>query len=59
VDRLEPSRVEREGNANDAFRRLMSRLGLLDWESLLGWNGMLLKDFDWKGGGGGSDGFCR
>jgi hypothetical protein len=30
----------------------MSRLGLLDCEleSLLGWNGMLLQDFGWKGG---------
>lgn len=39
----ESSRVEREGNVDDALRRVMSGLGLLDSESLLGWNGMLLE----------------
>jgi hypothetical protein len=62
VDGLESSRAEIEGNADDATRRFMSRLGLLDPESLLGWNGMLLEGFGWKDGtrsGGGSKVFCE
>jgi hypothetical protein len=60
VDGLESSRAEIEGNADDATRRFMSRLGLLDPESLLGWNGMLLEGFGWKdGSGGGSKVFCE
>lgn len=55
VDGLESSRVEqREGSVDDSLRRFMSRLGLLDSEPLLGWNGMLLEGFGRKGCGGGS-----
>jgi hypothetical protein len=49
VDGLESSRAEREGNAaDDAIRRfilLLELLQLLDSESLLGWNTMLVEGF--------------
>jgi hypothetical protein len=55
VNGLEPLRAEGEGNAaDDAMRRFMGwfMLRLLDSESLLGWNTMLLGSFGWKSGGG-------
>jgi hypothetical protein len=48
VDELESSRAKREGNADDAARKFME---LLDSESLLGWNDMLLESL--FGGGRG------
>jgi hypothetical protein len=53
VDGFESSRRadETEGNAVDAAMwRFMSRLELLDSESLLGLNGMLLEDYVWLEG---------
>jgi hypothetical protein len=50
-DGFESSRAETEGNADDtAMWRFMSRLELLDSESLLGLNDMLLEDYVWLEG---------